>query len=424
MICYLVRHGKDDDTVRGGWSQYPLTEEGIQQAEALAAQIANHTNIRIIYSSDLPRAMQSAQIIGEKTHLTVTPLPQFRETNNGKLAGMKHELAQEQYPGLYWNQLGWEQCYPEGESPKQFYERIRAAWGDFSKKILAKNEDVLLVTHGGVMHVILCLVEKRIYSNKEKQRSIPHAAVIPLSYENGMWKEFPCETERRNMERKYYEAYDDRYRQIHSRDLQWFCDDPTPIVAETIREFDITLEHKILELGCGEGRDAYPLLQAGLQVLATDISPAAIAFARKKWPEYAENFAVLDCVAGETDGKFDFIYAVAVVHMLVEDAHRNAFYRFIRKHLTPNGIALICTMGDGQTERQTDTHTAFDLQERTHEQTGTQVQIAFTSCRMVNFETLRAELRRNGLHLLKEGITWAPPDFPVLMYAVVKGEGT
>ena len=52
MICYLVRHGKDDDTVRGGWSQYPLTEEGIQQAEALAAQIANHTNIRIIYSRD------------------------------------------------------------------------------------------------------------------------------------------------------------------------------------------------------------------------------------------------------------------------------------------------------------------------------------------------------------------------------------
>lgn len=222
--------------------------------------------------------------------------------------------------------------------------------------------------------------------------------------------------------RKYYEAYDDRYRQIHSRDLQWFYDDPTPIVAETIREFDITLDHTILELGCGEGRDAYPLLQAGFRVLATDISPAAIAFARRKWPEYAESFAVLDCVAGETDGKFDFIYAVAVVHMLVEDAHRNAFYRFIRKHLTPNGIALICTMGDGQTERQTDTRTAFDLQERTHEQTGTQVQIASTSCRMVSFETLHAELRRNGLHLLKEGITCAPPDFPVLMYAVVKGE--
>lgn len=29
MICYLVRHGKDDDSVRGGWSKSPLSDEGI-----------------------------------------------------------------------------------------------------------------------------------------------------------------------------------------------------------------------------------------------------------------------------------------------------------------------------------------------------------------------------------------------------------
>ena len=224
------------------------------------------------------------------------------------------------------------------------------------------------------------------------------------------------------MERKYYEAYDDRYRQIHSQKLQWFFDNPTPIVRETINEFDITRDHKLLELGCGEGRDAYPLLQQGYNLLATDISPAAIDYTRKKWPEFSKNFTVLDCISGNLNDKFDFIYAVAVVHMLVEDTDREAFYTFIRDHLTPTGIALICTMGDGEVERQTDIRTAFQLQCRTHEQTGTQVQIASTSCRMVSFETLHAELRRNGLHLLKEGITWAPPDFPVLMYAVVKGE--
>jgi hypothetical protein len=79
-------------------------------------------------------------------------------------------------------------------------------------------------------------------------------------------------------------------------------------------------------------------------------------------------------------------------------------------------------MGDGKTERQSDVRTAFDLQERTHEQTGKQVKIASTSCRMVNFETFRKELSGNGLAILQEGITAAPPDFPVLMYAVVKGE--
>ena len=141
-----------------------------------------------------------------------------------------------------------------------------------------------------------------------------------------------------------------------------------------------------------------------------------------KWPQYAENFAVLDCISEILEEKFDFIYAVAVVHMLVEDTHRDAFYRFIRNHLKEAGIALICTMGDGTIERQSDIRTAFNLQNRVHEPTGKQVQIAATSCRMVSFETLRNELQRNGLVILQEGMTAAPPDFPQLMYVVVKGE--
>lgn len=223
------------------------------------------------------------------------------------------------------------------------------------------------------------------------------------------------------MERKYYEAYDERYRQVHSQNLQWFYDEPTPILARTMEEFGITRQDSILELGCGEGRDAYPLLKQGYDLLATDISPEANAYARKKWPEFADHFRILDCVAGELPEKFDFIYAVAVVHMLVEDADRDGFYTFIRNHLNPRGIGLICTMGDGQMERSSDIRTAFELQQRTHEQSGKQVRIAGTSCRIVNSNTFRTELERNGLTIVKEGMTSAPPDFSMLMYAVVKG---
>ena len=120
--------------------------------------------------------------------------------------------------------------------------------------------------------------------------------------------------------------------------------------------------------------------------------------------------------------KYDFIYAVAVVHMLVENTHRDGFYSFIRNHLSNNGIALICTMGDGTAERQTDIRTAFDLQERQHEQTGKTVNIAGTSCRMVNFDHFTQELTAGGLEILKTGSTSIEPDFPVMMYAVVKKE--
>ena len=224
------------------------------------------------------------------------------------------------------------------------------------------------------------------------------------------------------MQRKYYEAYDDRYRQIHSQNLKWFDESPSAIVLETIHGFGITKENKLLELGCGEGRDAFPILQAGFRLLATDISPEAIRFCREKHPEYEENFAVLDCVAGKCGQQFDFIYAVAVVHMLVDDGDRNAFYTFICDHLTANGIALICTMGDGVMERSSDTQTAFDLQERIHEQSGKVVQIAGTSCRMVSFSAFRKELKANNLAIVKEGITSVEPDFSTMMYAVVRRE--
>ena len=188
MILYLVRHGKDDETVRGGWSDQPLTAEGICQAEAMSITMTER-NIRHIYSSDLPRAMQTAEILAEKLQLPVVPLKQFREVNNGDLAGMKNEEALVRYPGLFWNQLEWEQCYPNGESPKQFYERIYAMWMTFSQKLLVKKENAVLITHGGVIHVIRSILENRLYSNQTKQRKVQYAEVIALTYENGVWKE-------------------------------------------------------------------------------------------------------------------------------------------------------------------------------------------------------------------------------------------
>lgn len=207
---------------------------------------------------------------------------------------------------------------------------------------------------------------------------------------------------------------------MHGQNLRWFTEAPSPIVGEMIDRF--RPGPKMLEIGCGEGRDAGYLLSQGHDLLATDISPSAIDFCRKSYPQWAERFQVLDCIHDRLAEKFDFIYAVAVIHMLVEDSHRNGFYAFLREQLAENGIALICTMGDGQSERKSDIATAFDLQERIHEQSGQTVSIAGTSCRTVSFETFRNELSRNGLCLLKEGMTAIEPDFPNMMYALVSRE--
>ena len=219
--------------------------------------------------------------------------------------------------------------------------------------------------------------------------------------------------------KEYYEAYDERYAVIHAMGRQWASDTPTPIVMQVAARYGITLSAPILEVGCGEGRDARAMLCAGYNVMATDVSSEAIRYCRNLLPAYAERFRQLDCLRDTHVPRYDMIYAVAVLHMLVEDAHRRAFYAFIRNHLTAQGIALICTMGDGTMCMQTDPARAFELQPRRHAQG--QVMVAATTCRMVTFDTFRTELAAAGLAVVEQGVTSAMPEFDCLMYAVVRG---
>ena len=220
--------------------------------------------------------------------------------------------------------------------------------------------------------------------------------------------------------KNYYEAYNERYKTIHEKGYSWASVESTPIVAETINKYGIGKDIPMLEIGCGEGRDALPLLKSGFCLNATDVSEEAINFCIKNNPEYADHFGVMDCLGGECSDCYGFIYSVAVIHMLLPDEDRNGFYRFVKNHLTDDGIALICTMGDGKSETMTDINDAFTLQERNHP--SGKVKVAGTTFRMVSFERFEKELDKNDLEIIEIGMTAAPPEFNELMYAVVKAK--
>ena len=178
MIVYLVRHGADNDSIRGGWSNHPLTFEGWQQSEELACRLKEcNCNAEIIYSSDLLRAKQTAEILAHHLNLGIEYTPDFREVNNGDLVGMNNDVASKLYPNIYWRKLEWDQCYPNGESPKEFYERVKAAW---EKLINREHESIILVTHGGVINVIMHLVKGVEYSNKNNTYKIGTADSIKI----------------------------------------------------------------------------------------------------------------------------------------------------------------------------------------------------------------------------------------------------
>ena len=237
---------------------------------------------------------------------------------------------------------------------------------------------------------------------------------------DGTMKSYTLAGKGQKMDRKYYEAYEERYKAAHEQGVSWLSHISTPIVMEVIKSYGIDRSKTLLEIGCGEGRDAKAVLDGGYCLVATDISEEAIAYCKQWLPQYESHFRVLDCLSHKLNEKFDFIFAIAVIHMLVLDGDRDGFYQFIRNHLQEDGIALICTMGDGETEIQSDISQAFTLQERNHE--SGKMMVAGTSCRMVSFRTFEGEIKRNHLTMIETGITSAMPDFDSLMYAVVKKE--
>lgn len=220
------------------------------------------------------------------------------------------------------------------------------------------------------------------------------------------------------MKRKYYEAYEDRYKVIHEKGHSWSSNKPTPMVLETIKKLGLKKSDLILEIGCGEGRDSKAVLDNGYSLLATDISIEAINYCKQIMSSYSDSFMKLDCLNDIHTTKYTFIYAVAILHMLVLDEDRKSFYQFIYSHLKDNGTALIFTMGDGKIERSSNINEAFDLQNRNHE--SGEVRVAATSCRMVSFETFEKEIKDSGLEIINQGITSSLPDFNMLMYAHVR----
>ena len=217
---------------------------------------------------------------------------------------------------------------------------------------------------------------------------------------------------------KYYEAYDKRYKQVHDKGLAWSTNSNTEIVEETIKKYHLDKEN-ILEIGCGEGRDARYLLNKNHNVLATDISQEAINYCIKNDITHKNNYKVLDVLSDNSKDKYGFIYSVACLHMLVLDEDRNKYYKYIYNHLEDNGYALILTMGDGTKESVSDINKAFDNITRTHQKTSQEIEVATTSCRIVNFDTLFKEVN-NKFQIIEYGITKIEEHFDKIMYILIK----
>lgn len=104
----------------------------------------------------------------------------YEVLNNGDLKNLTKKEFNEMYPGLYYNNLCMDQAYPNGESPIDFYDRIKNAFVELINKY--KGKKILLITHGGVITILQCLLNGWKYSNLLKI-TVPHATLVNLKIE-------------------------------------------------------------------------------------------------------------------------------------------------------------------------------------------------------------------------------------------------
>lgn len=228
--------------------------------------------------------------------------------------------------------------------------------------------------------------------------------------------DFNCES----FDDNYYKAYDKRYRQVYEYDYLWSSKSPTPDVFETIKKYNIPVSASILDLGCGEGRDSIFLLDKGYNVLAVDYSDTVIEKCRElSQNKYNSKFRQFDIMSDVMDEKFDFIYSIAVIHMFVSEKHRNKFYSFIYDHLKDGGVALIVSMGDGKKVYESDIKNSFNDVERVVLNKDEKINIAATSCRIVDWDFFESELLNNNLVIKEKWVSENVPEFNSMMCVVV-----
>lgn len=169
-MIYLMRHGLDDEDYIGGWSDVSLTKKGREQVKE-KLPLLRGLNIKNIISSDIKRAKETAKIISDELDLPITYSDKLRELDKGLLTGMLKEEALAKYP-QYMEKMTIDKRYPEGECLLDLYNRVKLLLDD-----LMKLDDVLLVTHRGVINMIYFLLEHKPLDMNKKQFKVTHASI-------------------------------------------------------------------------------------------------------------------------------------------------------------------------------------------------------------------------------------------------------
>lgn len=154
----LARHAETVSNVEGRWqgtADSPLTERGWAQTYELAAAVAEEP-LSAVYSSDLGRALATAEVVAERHGLRPIADPRLRELNVGAWTGRSGaELQQEQPEAItLWRTQPAALRLPDGETLAEVQARALTCLNERLAQH-APGETVMVIGHGTVNQTIL-----------------------------------------------------------------------------------------------------------------------------------------------------------------------------------------------------------------------------------------------------------------------------
>jgi alpha-ribazole phosphatase len=157
---WLIRHGQPDRAFEGvcyGALDVALSPDGFAQMERVASRLADEP-LSAVYSSPRSRCREGAGLIAAHHSCAVRISGELSEMDFGEFEGRRYDEIAAQHPVLYrqWMERPTETQFPGGENFSRMRERVLAA----AERLwtLHRGQSIAVVTHGGVIRILLAEV--------------------------------------------------------------------------------------------------------------------------------------------------------------------------------------------------------------------------------------------------------------------------
>jgi probable phosphoglycerate mutase len=192
MRLIFTRHGESQANIQKIISNrdlpHQLTPLGISQSTALAETLQQAWQVVKIYASPIPWAFETGGILAEKLGIPMTVTPALREFDCGRMEGRGDEDAWRTLRGVI---RAWDQdrnydrrIEPDGES----FNDMRARFLPFTQDIIEENHhlpgDIVLVSHGGLLHHMLPLVLSNLDRGFTRQHPLGNCQLVVVEHQD------------------------------------------------------------------------------------------------------------------------------------------------------------------------------------------------------------------------------------------------